>query len=265
MPLDLSTVVSGIGIKQNKHIKSYRIHIKSSKLGNTITESEVEIMFKHEKQLFNPVAIEKPNPQYAALLQEQLGGANGELKAAMQYMSQSFRIKDPEIKDLFLDIAAEELGHMEMVAQTINLLNGHDVNAAEVPYGEIQTHVLMGLNPGLINASGYSWTGDYVSVTGDLCADLLSNIASEQRAKVVYEYLYRQIEDKKVRETIDFLLNREEAHNAMFREAFNKVQNSGSNRDFGTTKTAKMYFSMSEPSPNDTPFPNTNVQPPSFN
>mgnify|MGYP000032347723 FL=1 len=52
-------------------------------------------MFKHEKQLFHPVAIEQPNPQYAALLQEQLGGGNGELKAAMQYMSQSFRIKDP--------------------------------------------------------------------------------------------------------------------------------------------------------------------------
>lgn len=138
---------------------------------------------------------------------------------------------------------------MEMVAQTINLLNGHDVNAASVPAGEIQTHVLTGLNPGLINASGYSWTGDYVSVTGDLCADLLSNIASEQRAKVVYEYLYRQINDKCVRKTIDFLLNREEAHNAMFREAFNKVQNSGSNQDFGTTKAAKMYFSMSEPSP----------------
>ena len=50
-------------------------------------------MFKHEKKLFHPVAVEKPNPQYAALLQEQLGGANGELKAAMQYMSQSFRIK----------------------------------------------------------------------------------------------------------------------------------------------------------------------------
>lgn len=61
-------------------------------------------MFKHEKMLFHPVAVEKPNPQYAALLQEQLGGGNGELKAAMQYMSQSFRIKDPEIKDLFLDI-----------------------------------------------------------------------------------------------------------------------------------------------------------------
>lgn len=207
-------------------------------------------LFKHEKMLFHPVEVERPNPQYAALMQEQLGGGNGELKAAMQYISQSFRIKDPRIKDLFMDIAAEELSHMEMVAQTINLLNGHDVAFNEVPSGEIESHVLLGLNPGLINASGYSWTADYVTVTGDLCADLLSNIASEQRAKVVYEYLYRQIEDKKVRETIDFLLNREEAHNQMFRDAFNEVQKSGSNRDFGTTKAATMYFSLSEPGPN---------------
>lgn len=207
-------------------------------------------MFTHQKELFHPVEIEAPNPQYAALLQEQLGGGNGELKAAMQYMSQSFRIKDPEIKDLFLDIAAEELGHMEMIAETINLLNGHDVNAAKVKAGEIQSHVILGLNPGLINASGYSWTSDYVTVTGDLCADILSNIASEQRAKVVYEYLYRQIKDKKVRKTIDFLLNREEAHNQMFRDAFNKVQDTGSNRDFGTTQAAKVYFSMSNPGPN---------------
>ena len=124
--------------------------------------------------------------------------------------------------------------------------------------------MLLGLSLGLINASGYSWTADYVTVTGDLCADLLSNIASEQRAKVVYEYLYRQIDDNKVKKTIDFLLNREEAHNAMFQEAFNKIQNSGSNRDFGTTKAAKMYFSLSEPSPASTPLPSAPVKPPSF-
>ncbi|MDD3920811.1 MAG: manganese catalase family protein, partial [Eubacteriales bacterium] len=86
-------------------------------------------MFQHEKQLLHPVAVEKVNRQYAVLLQEQLGGANGELKAAMQYLSQSFRIKDPAIKDMYMDIASEELSHMEMVAQTINLLNGHDVEA----------------------------------------------------------------------------------------------------------------------------------------
>lgn len=201
-------------------------------------------MFRYENKLLHPVEVEQPNPQYAVLLQEQLGGGNGEMKAAMQYMSQSFRIKDPDIKAMFLSIAAEEIGHMEMVGTAISLLNGHDVDAEQVGAGEIQTHVILGLNPGLINASGYSWTADYVTVTGDLCADLLSNIASEQRAKVVYEYLYRQINDKKVRGVIDWLLNREEAHNAMFREAFEKVQDTGSNRDFGTTPAATRTINL---------------------
>ena len=220
-------------------------------------------MCKHAKALLIEVKVERPNPQYAVLMQEQLGGGNGELKAAMQYLSQSFRIKDPEIKDLFLDIAAEELSHMEMVAQTINLLNGHDVNNKEVDNGEIQTHVQCGLSPVLINSSGAPWTADYVTVTGDLVADLLSNIASEQRAKVVYEYLYRQIEDKYVRETIDFLLNREEAHNALFRDALNKVKNTGSNKDFGVTEDSKLYFDLSSPGPNnhDTKI---DINPPSF-
>ena len=209
-------------------------------------------MFKHDKALLREVKVERPNPQYAVLMQEQLGGGNGELKAAMQYLSQSFRIKDPEIKDLFLDIAAEELSHMEMVAQTINLLNGHDVN-----------HVQCGLSPVLINSSGAPWTADYVTVTGDLVADLLSNIASEQRAKVVYEYLYRQIEDKYVRETIDFLLNREEAHNALFRDALNKVKNTGSNKDFGITEDSKLYFDLSSPGPHDHDT-KIDINPPSF-
>ena len=218
-------------------------------------------MFKHEKRLLHEVKIEKPNPQYAVLMQEQLGGGNGELKAAMQYISQSFRIKDPAIKDLFLDIGAEELSHMEMVAQTINLLNGHDVDYKRVDVGEIQTHVMFGLTPGLVNSSGAPWTANYVTVTGDLVADLLSNIASEQRAKTVYEYLYRQIYDKHVRETIDFLLNREEAHNALFREALNKVKDTGSNRDFGVTEDSKLYFDLSSPGRH---FDNPNPTPPSF-
>ncbi len=201
----------------------------------------------HDKRLLEEVRVERPNPQYAILMQEQLGGPQGELKAAMQYISQSFRIKDPMIKDLFLDIGAEELSHMEMVAQTINLLNGHDVNVSSVEAGEIETHVLGGLSPMLMNASGTPWTAAYVNVTGDLAADLLSNIAAEQRAKVVYEYLYRQINDKYVKQTIDFLLNREEAHNALFREALNKIQYSGSNNDFGVTEDSKLYFDLSSP------------------
>lgn len=204
-------------------------------------------MFKHEKALLQSVRVDAPNPNYAAMLQEQLGGPHGELKAAMQYISQSFRIKDQEIKDLFLDIAAEELSHMEMVATAVNLLNGHELDAKNATVGSIQAHVSSGLTPVLSNASGYLWTAAYINETGDLPADILSNIAAEQRAKVVYEYLYRQINDKGVREMIDFLLNREEAHNTMFREAFNKIQDTGSLKDWGVTKDSKLYFNLSTP------------------
>lgn len=193
------------------------------------------------------VRVEQPNPNYAAMLQEQLGGPQGELKAAMQYISQSFRIKDPAIRDVFMDIAAEELSHMEMVATAINMLNGHDPQAELATVGNIESHVLTGLNPMLTNASGQLWTAAYVNVTGDLAADLLSNIAAEQMAKVVYEYLHRQINDKHVRQMIDFLLNREEAHNTMFRECFQKIQDTGSNRDWGVDKDARLYFNLSKP------------------
>lgn len=220
-------------------------------------------MFLHDKKLLHEVSVERPNPQYAALMQEQLGGANGELKAAMQYLSQSFRVKEPKIKDLFLDIAAEELSHMEMVGQTINLLNGHELGYDQVKVGEIETMTMTGLTPGLFNASGYSWTADYVSVTGDLPADLLSNIASEQRAKVMYEYLHRQIEDKKVRETITFLLEREEAHNALFREAFESVREDGSNLDYGTSEAASLYYDLSKPDSEKNPA-QIKPNPPSF-
>lgn len=204
-------------------------------------------MFRHDKNLLEMVKVERPNPNYAAMLQEQLGGPQGELKAALQYISQSFRIKDPAIKDVFMDIAAEELSHMEMVATAINLLNGHDPHAPQATVGNIEAHVLSGLNPMLTNASGQLFTAAYVNVTGDLVADLLSNIAAEQRAKVVYEYLHRQINDQHVRQMIDFLLNREEAHNTMFRECFERVQNTGSNRDWGVDEDARMFFNLSTP------------------
>jgi len=204
-------------------------------------------MFKHEKQMLKEVKVDAPNPNYASMMLDQLGGPHGELKAAMQYLSQSFRIKDPKIKDLFMDIAAEELSHMEMVAQTVHLLNGHNLDAMNNTVGTVEAHIIGGLSPMLTNASGYPWTGAYIECTGDLAADLLSNISAETRAKVVYEYLYRQINDNGVRETIDFLLNREEAHNTLFREAFNMLQDTGSLQDWGVTQDSKVYFDLSTP------------------
>ncbi len=209
-------------------------------------------MFEHKKQLLRPVAVEAPNTTYAAMLQEQLGGPQGEMKAAMQYFSQSMRIQDQSIRDLFLDIAAEELGHMEMVAETVCLLYGdhlpeYSPGPSQLAGTAMEGHTLTGLTPMLANAGGVPWTSQYISQTGDLAADLLANIAAEQGAKVVYEHLHRQIDDKHVRETIDFLLNREEAHNALFREALNDIGISGSQADFGVDEQARLYFDLSTP------------------
>ena len=204
-------------------------------------------MFKHEKQMLHPVRVDGPNPNYAVLLQEQLGGPQGELKAAMQYLAQSMRVRDAEIHDLFLDVAAEELCHLEMVAELVNQLNGFEPDAMGQTIGSVEAHVLTGLTPMLANASGYLWTAAYVNETGDPAADILSDIAAEQRAKVVYENLYRQIDDSGVRETIDFLLNREEAHNTMFREAFNRIQDRGSQKDWGVSRDSRIYFDLSTP------------------
>ncbi|WP_258360342.1 manganese catalase family protein [Moorella sulfitireducens] len=204
-------------------------------------------MFKHDKKLLEIVRVERPNPNYAALLQEQIGGPHGELKAGLQYLAQSFRINDPAIKDIFLDIAAEEFSHLEMVSTAVNLLNGHEPQAMNATIGNVQAHVMTGLNPFYSNASGQVWTASYIEATGDLPADLLSNIAAEQRAKVVYEYLHRQIADRHVRQMIDFLLNREEAHNTMFRECFQKVQGTGSTRDWGVDRDARLVFNLSKP------------------
>ena len=115
-------------------------------------------MFKHDKHLLQEVRVDGPNPNYAAMMQEQLGGPQGELKAALQYFSQSLRIQDKAIRDLFLDIAAEEMSHMEMVATTINLLNGHTLDARGATVGTVEAHVLTGLTPMLSNASGQLWT-----------------------------------------------------------------------------------------------------------
>ena len=64
---------------------------------------------------------------------------------------------------------------------------------------------------------------------------------------MVYQYLHRQINDGGVRDAIDFLLNREEAHNTMFRDAFNRIKDTGSLKDWGTTQDSRLYFDLSKP------------------
>jgi Mn-containing catalase len=46
-------------------------------------------MFYHDKRLQYPVAVEKPDPVYARMLQQAIGGVEGEIRVAMQYFFQA--------------------------------------------------------------------------------------------------------------------------------------------------------------------------------
>lgn len=94
-------------------------------------------MFYHVKELEFNARVSGPDPRFASLLLEQFGGPNGELKAAMQYFTQAFAARKPypDKYDMLMDIATEELSHLEIVGATITMLldgvNGELKNASE--------------------------------------------------------------------------------------------------------------------------------------
>jgi len=207
-------------------------------------------MFHHVRELQFNARITKPDPKFAALLLEQFGGGNGELKAAMQYFVQAFsaRMPHPQIYDLLMDIATEEFSHLEIVGATITMLTGgvqgELKNAVETnPVAQMahgngehrddlihqalqnpQLLVETGGGPAVTNASGVPWSGAYVNAMGDPTVDLRSNIAAESRAKIVYEYLLKFTDDPLVQESLRFLMTREIAHFQQFSAALDSIQ-----------------------------------------
>lgn len=200
-------------------------------------------MFKHFKDMEYTVRVDRPDPRFAVLLLEQFGGANGELKAAMQYFSQSLGCNDPKIRDLLQDVAAEELSHLEMVGECLAMLLG---NMDRVPPNfSAPSMAILGGGPLLMNSSGECWTAAYVNSTGDLYTDLRSNVAAELRAKLVYERLLQQTDDPGVKDMIRFLLSREESHGTSFTKALESIAGSGVMEDFRDSEFSKMYVNTS--------------------
>jgi len=67
-----------------------------------------------------------PDPDGAAAVQELMGGRFGEMSTLMNYTFQSFNFRGKQqarpFYDLVANIAAEEFGHIELVAMTINTM-----------------------------------------------------------------------------------------------------------------------------------------------
>lgn len=76
----------------------------------------------------------------------------------------------------------------------------------------------------LSDSNGNPWTGAYISANADPTVDLRSNIASESRAKIVYEYLFKYTDDPWVKKTLGFLMTREITHYQQFEAALSTIE-----------------------------------------
>lgn len=194
-------------------------------------------MFFHHKKLMYTVRVRQSDPQLATLMLEQFGGPQGELAAAMRYFTQGLGECDPGRKDLLMDIATEEISHLEIIGTIIAMLNRgpkavHSEGMLEAEdmrhLGQNSTshteQILYGGGPALVNSSGVPWTAAYIDTIGDPTADLRSNIAAEARAKLVYERLINVTNDPGIKDALRFLMTREIAHMKSFEKALHSIK-----------------------------------------
>ena len=218
-------------------------------------------MFMHNKRLQYTVRVSEPNPKLATMMLEQFGGADGELAAAMRYFTQGIGEEDAGRKDMLLDIATEELSHLEVIGSIIAMLNkGLKAQLSEQQLAEVELYGMMGSNstsakeallygggPALIDSAGVPWSGTYVDSRSEPTVDLRSNIAAEARAKIVYERLIAVTDDPGIKEALGFLMTREVAHQKSFEKALYSIEdNFPPGKLPGVERYANMYVNTSQ-------------------
>ena len=180
-------------------------------------------MWQYEKKLQYPVKIKTPNPAAAKVIISQFGGPDGELGAAMRYLSQRYVAPCPEVKAILNDIGTEERGHMEMVCAVVYQLT-KNLTPKEIKASGFDTYFVdhtTGLYP--IAASGTPFSAEVFQSTGDPIADLTEDLAAEQKARLTYDNILRLVDDPDVRDVIKFLRAREIVHFQRFGEAMRLV------------------------------------------
>lgn len=175
-------------------------------------------MWKYEKKLEYPINITKKDLKMAKSMLAQYGGPDSELSAALRYLNQRYTMPDERGFSLLTDIGTEELAHWEMISTIIQqLMKGATIeeikaNGLEGYYSEHNKASFP------VDANGVPFTTSYIEATANYRADLESDMAAEQRAKVTYENLMKQTNDPEVLAPLSFLRQREIVHYNRFRE-----------------------------------------------
>src|SRR5919112_6356795 len=176
-----------------------------------------------------------PDPNGASAVQELLGGKFGEMSTLMNYTYQSFNFRGRQklrpFYDLIANIAAEEFGHIEAVAATINsMLTGaaddgdkvpHDAGLSGLKDARIQQHAIApgGLGALCADSQGKPWSGDYVFSSGDLVEDLTHNYFLETGARSGKLRVYEMCDHPAARALTGYLLVRGGVHQVAYARA----------------------------------------------
>lgn len=178
-----------------------------------------------------------PSPNDAAAVQELLGGKFGEMSTLMNYTYQSFnfrgRNKLRPFYDLVANIAAEEYGHIELVAYTINLLLTGTTTRGDNPDATPLKNATDARNSYHFIASGQAalpmdsmgnfWTGANVFSSGNLKLDLLHNFFLECGARGNKMRVYEMVDDPTARTMVGYLLVRGGVHVVAYARALEKL------------------------------------------
>jgi Mn-containing catalase len=199
-----------------------------------------------------------PDPNGASAVQELMGGKFGEMSTLMNYTYQSFNFRGRQklrpFYDLIANIAAEEFGHIEAVAATINsMLTGASDDDDKVPNGaglsglkdaRIQQHAIApgGLGALCADSQGKPWTGDNVFSSGDLIEDLTHNYFLETGARSGKLRVYEMCDHPAARALTGYLLVRGGVHQVAYARALELLTGADMTKLFPTPRipTAKI-------------------------
>jgi Mn-containing catalase len=208
-------------------------------------------VFFHTKQFQYNATPENPDPIFAKQMQELLGGQWGEMSVMMTYLFQGWNCRGPaKYRDMIMDIATEEIGHVEMIATMIarlletspveaeqaaedggvvgSVLGGGDtqdaiINAAMNP----QHAIVSGMGATPSDSQGFPWNSRYTIASGNLLADFRFNVTAESQGRLQVARLYQLTEDPGVRDMFSFLLARDNMHQNQWLAAIEELEKDG--------------------------------------
>ncbi len=177
-------------------------------------------MFYHDKRTQYTVRVEKPNPLYAKMLQQALGGVEGEIRVMMQYL---FRVRNSRgpvsYRDMLLETGTEEIGHVEMFATAIALnLEGspaavqeeqarnNPMVAAVMGGMSARQYLSGGLGAVCQDSEGNPFNGSWVVSSGNIAADMFSNTNAEATGIALVCRLYEMTDDPGLKDVLKYLI-----------------------------------------------------------